>query len=116
MSVIYLVANNQSNIEKGKPVYEKSVVVGNGETSDPIIAPDESGPVEYWQIGIVTGGNTGRFEFTLSPRADVIAGNALWRSSDAGNVSTDSTDSLTPVQGVRAVSVSGPITIEVVAI
>jgi len=112
----YLIANDQSNSEKGIPIFEGSYTVASGETSDPILLSDGEGPGSYWQIALIPGGNNGRFELTLSPRATVKSGGGNWIPWDAGNVSTSTSDSLTPVQAVRIVSVSGEITGEVMVI
>lgn len=116
MPVIELKANSQSNVDKGLPVFDLSVSVLSGVTSDPVILPDSEGARDYWQLSLITGGNTGRFEYSLSPRADIIAGLGNWHSWDAGEVSVDTDDSLTPVQAVRVVSTSGAITGEILVL
>jgi len=63
---------------------------------------------------IMAGGGTGKFQFTASPQADVAAGIATWTDWPKGNVSGTDYDTLNgPVTGLRGVSITGEITIEV---
>ena len=113
MSVIYLELNTQKNVNKGLPVYEKSVTVGAGETSGPIMLEDGAGHRDYWQVAIIPNGGNGRLEFSFSPRETIKTGGGNWVSWGAGNVSSNTSNSLTPVAAVRVVSVVGSITLEV---
>ena len=64
---------------------------------------------------IPSGGATGRIEATLSPKEEIEAGTAVWENWASGNVTSITTDGLTfPVTGLRGVSQTGTIDIEVV--
>ncbi len=113
MSVKYLESNTQTNKIKGEPIWDYSESVAAGQTTNAILLPDNAGPPERWIVGLFISSGNGRIEYTISPRANVIAGSANWRAWDNGNVSSSSDDVLAPVQAIRAVNVSGTIVLEV---
>lgn len=118
MAVIYLTKNNQSEAYGAGYIWEKKVAVASGETSDPIMLPDEAGAREYWQLSLLPAAGTGRFEYSLSSRETIKAApsSANWQAWDSGNVAILTDDSLTPVQAVRVVSVSGAVTGEIMVL
>jgi hypothetical protein len=64
---------------------------------------------------VITSGNTGKFQFSTSPKSDLEADTATWQDWAKGNVTATTSDALTsPVTAVRGVSVTGEIKIEVV--
>ena len=64
---------------------------------------------------LVAGSNTGKFEFSTSSKAKLIAGTAIWQAWAKGtSTGTVSDVLLGPVTGLRGVSVSGAVSIEVV--
>lgn len=114
--MIELAANGQTNRENGLPVYELSIEVPSGKTSEAIILPDSEGPRDYWQLALIPSESSGKFQFSLSPRATIKAGEGNWIDWDSGVVTEPATDSLTPVQAVRVVSTSGAVTGEVLVL
>ena len=95
--------------------FEYSETIASGETGDDIrIFPlGLDGPRITCRI--IAGANTGKFQFTCSPDANVIAGTAVWTDWPKGVVTgTDYDTLLGPVTGLRGVSSAGEIKIEVV--
>lgn len=112
----YLSSSDQSSKHTpGEAVFEYTETIESGKTGDAIMAPDYAGKLRDWVVGIIPSG-TARIEYTLSTRSQVDAGAAVWRAWDAGDVTVNTDDLLGPVQAVRGVSVSGDVTIEVVAV
>jgi hypothetical protein len=98
-----------------KEGYEYTETIADGATGDDIrIFPlGLDGPRVTCRI--IAGANTGKFQFTTSPDANVIAGTATWSDWPRGVVTGTVWDALTSqVTGLRGVSVSGEIKIEVV--
>ena len=87
--------------------------VATGQTGAPVYTNDAVGPVS---VGLVpAGGASGKVQYTLSPAAAVAGATATWRDWPSGVVTETTDDVLTgPVTAVRAVSVSGNVTLEVV--
>ena len=94
--------------------YHYTAVITTGATGDDLKIPVlEAG--RQVTCTIIAGANTGRFETTTSPDAAVAAGTATWFPWSLGTQTGTVADAITsPVTGVRGVSVSGEITIEVV--
>lgn len=64
---------------------------------------------------IIAGAGTGKFQFTTSSDVDVLAETAVWSDWPKGTVTgTDWDALLSQVTGLRGVSVSGEIKIEIV--
>ncbi len=91
-----------------------SETIGDGETGHDIHIPAlPDGKV----IGcrLMAGAGTGKFQDTMSSDADVVAGTAVWNDWYIGNQTGTASEWLRPnVTGIRGVSVSGEIKIEVV--
>lgn len=113
--MIHLTANAQSNPHTGKAVWEANKTITSDDET--FLMPDESGTAEYWTLSIYPiGSGSGKWQYTRSPRSEVIAGTAKWQDWDNGVVSAYSDDSLFPVQAVKLVHASGIIRGEVLVI
>lgn len=95
--------------------YEYAETIANGQDGDSIrIFPMGPGNARV-TCRIIAGANTGKFQFTTSLDADIIADTAVWSDWAKSVVSgTDWDVLLSQVTGLRGVSVSGEIKIEVV--
>jgi len=65
---------------------------------------------------LIAGAGTGKFQFTTSPDAEVVAGTAVWQDWSKG-VSTGTVVDVivAPITALRGVSIVGEMTIEAVA-
>lgn len=80
-----------------------SLIVNTGDTKGKITCT------------IIAGANTGKFQFTTSPDADIVAETATWQDWVKGDTTGTDYDVLDgPVTGLRGVSVSGEIVVEIV--
>lgn len=74
--------------------------------------------VQIWRqitVRLIAGANTGKIQTTTSSDAAVAAGTATWADWDYGTSTGTVTDVITgPVTGIRGVSVSGEVSIEIV--
>jgi len=96
------------------PGYEYSAQILDGVTGPSIIVPPTGSEGARVTCTIIPGASTGKFQFTTSPDADVLADTAIWQDWPNGNTTSTFSDSLlAPVTAVRGVSVSGNIDIEV---
>lgn len=95
--------------------YEYEETIASGQNGDSIrIFPMGPGNARI-TCRIIAGANTGKFQFTTSPDADVIADTAVWSDWAKGTVTgTDWDVLLAQVTGLRGVSVSGEVKIEVI--
>lgn len=95
--------------------YEYAETIASGENGDTIrIFPLGPGNAQV-TCRVIAGANTGKFQFTTSPDANVIAGSAVWSDWAHGTVTgTDWDVLLSQVTALRGVSVSGEVKIEVV--
>jgi hypothetical protein len=94
------------------PGYEYSEVIADGETGKIIHLVD----LVYSAVTctLISGANTGKFQSTTSPDADVIADTAEWTDWHIGSYSGSISDAVAaPITGLRGVSISGEIKIEV---
>jgi len=97
-----------------QPGYEYTAEILDGVTGPSIIIPPMGSEGARVTCTIITTGNSGKFQFTTSPDADVAADTATWQDWPGGNKTSTFSDSLlAPVTAVRGVSVSGAIDIEV---
>lgn len=61
-------------------------------------------------------GATARVEVTLAPRAEVVAGTAVWRRWSRGDVTEEASDSVvSPLTALRCVAIGGAVVFEVSA-
>lgn len=99
-------------LEKG---YHYEEVITTGATGSDVKIPaitNEKGVT----CTLIAGANTGYFEVTTSTDAKVAAGAAVWQTWYQGSQTGTISDVLVgPVTGIRGVSSSGEITIEIVA-
>lgn len=88
--------------------------IADGETGNDIhIPPLPEGKVTAARV--IAGTGTGKIQDTMSSDEDVLAGTAVWEDWYIGDQTGTSSEWLRPnVTGVRGVSVSGEITIQVV--
>jgi hypothetical protein len=107
MAIIYMTANAQTNKEKGSAVYEASGTIT--ANTDAIMLPDETGKTDNWNLALseFVGGASARFEYSNSPRSQVLAGGGSWNPWDNGNVTSYSDDSLHPPTAVRVILEAG---------
>jgi len=94
--------------------FEYYETIADTATGDSIkISPMPAGT--HITCTVVPGAGTGKFQTTTSSAADIIAGSATWVDWAEGNVTATTSDVITgPVTGIRGVSISGEINIEVV--
>lgn len=95
--------------------YEYSETIADGATGDTVLIPPFGGKKSAITCRIIAGSNTGKFQFTTSSDSAVAAGTATWTDWPKGAVTGTDYDVLDgPVTGLRGVSSSGEITIEIV--
>jgi len=92
--------------------YHHAETVADGATSDPVLMPSIQNHDPYAKPVTLyispAGGGSARIETTLSTRALVEAGAAVWFAWSAGSVSVPTSQLLQgPVTALRCVSVSG---------
>jgi len=93
---------------------EQTETIADGENGEPIYVhpTNASGQIT---CTVIPGGNTGKIQITTSPKSAIVADTATWQDWAEGNVTATTSDVITgPVTGIRGVSVSGAITIEIV--
>jgi hypothetical protein len=97
------------------PGYEYEETISDGSTGDTVKIPPIH-PDSRISCTVIAGVGTGKIQYTTSIDAKVIAGTAVWQDWPLGEVTgTDSDSLVSPITGLRGVSISGDITIEVVA-
>lgn len=95
--------------------YAYSETIADGANGDTILIPSEAVLKSKITCRLIGGTNTGKFQFTTSPDDDVLAGTETWSDWPIGLVTGTDWDVLEgPVTGLRGVSSSGEITIEIV--
>lgn len=95
--------------------YYHKETVADGQTGDDVhVKPIGRGGARITCL-IMPGSGSGKFQFSTSPDAEVVAGTAIWHDWDLGVVTDTAWDALiSAVTGLRGVSVSGEIVIEIV--
>jgi len=92
--------------------YEETI--GNGLTGADVIIP-ASPQVKKITCTIIAGANTGKFQFSTSSNSKIVAGTAVWQDWFNSTTTGTYTDVASgPITGIRGVSVSGEVSIEVV--
>lgn len=88
--------------------------IADGENGDSYIIP--TGEINSRiTCTLIAGANTGKFQITTSPDADIVDESAVWQDWVKGNTTGTAHDVLIgPITGLRGVSVSGEIIIEIV--
>lgn len=93
--------------------YHKEVIADGQVGNDIHIKPIGQGGAQITCV-VHAGANTGKFQFTASPDADVAAGTAVWLDWPKGVITGAGYDAVTsPITGLRGVSVAGEIQIEI---
>jgi len=94
--------------------YEYSETIADGATGDSLIVTPISAKNNRITCCVIAGAGSGKIQTTISSDAKITAGTATWIDWYKGNVSgTDCDVIIGPVSGIRGVSVSGEIKIEV---
>lgn len=94
--------------------FEYTETIADGANGDSVLLPGIA-DAERVTCTIIAGANTGKFQFTTSSDAAVLAGTCTWIDWPKGTVTGTEYDLLLgPVTAVRGVSVSGEINIEIV--
>lgn len=97
------------------PGYHYSATIADGKTGDDVHIYAMGLDGSRVTCTMIAGGNTGSFQYTTSSDARVIAGTAVWQTWPEGVVTGTQSDALTSqVTGLRGVSASGEIKIEIV--
>ena len=110
------IARNSKFLDDGNPAgWTYSEIIADGEIGDSIrIRPSRKGTYNI-TCTLIAGTNIGKFQATTSSDAEVEAGTATWVDWVKGDISGVVTDVITsPVTGIRGVSVSGEVKIEIV--
>ena len=94
--------------------YQYTETIPDGATGDTVkIPPVIAG--KNITCRLICGANTGKVQTTTSVDSAVAAGTATWVDWALGDVTLTKTDATTgPITGIRGVSVSGEVTLEVV--
>ena len=94
--------------------YAYTETIADGENGNSILIPN-FGDQKVISCTLIGGANTGKFQFTTSLDSAIIDGDEVWQDWPIGDSTGTVSDSLvSPVTGLRGVSVSGEITIEAV--
>jgi len=102
----------RDGITKG---YFYSETIATGATGSNVKIPPMGMDGTYITCTIHAGANTGKFQFTTSSDAAVLADTATWIDWPKGVVTGTNYDALTSqVTGLRGVSAAGEVTIEIV--
>lgn len=111
-----LIPRNGRLLSEGNPAgWIYSEIIADGEISDPIkIKPNGKG-ISNISCTLIAGANIGKFQITTSSDADVKAGTAIWQDWVKGDSTGIVSDVLVgQITGIRGVSVSGEVKIEIV--
>jgi hypothetical protein len=93
--------------------FEYSETIADDTNGDTILFPKLS-ESRIVTCNMIAGTNTGKFQYTVSSDAKVAAGTCTWIDWPKGTVTGTHTDALlAPITGLRGVSVSGEVNIEV---
>ena len=93
--------------------FEYTETIASGANGNTILIPEIDN--NLITCTIIAGANIGKFQFSTSLDASVIAGTCTWQDWPDGSVTgTNSSVISGPITGLRGVSVSGEIVIEVI--
>lgn len=100
------------NTRQGRVVGEVyTATVGDTEYTDALKIPPGFLPT----LTVIPGANTGKFQHTSSPDADVTGGTATWIDWNSGDVTENTSDAiLSQVTAVRGYASGGNVDFEVV--
>ena len=94
--------------------YHYTATIADGENGATVAIPSFD-PWRPVTVTIVAGANTGKVQVTTSSEAAVTGATCTWADWDNGDSTGTTTDVIVgPVTGIRGVSVSGEVTIEIV--
>jgi len=94
--------------------FEYTETIADGANGNTVLIPGISGR-DNITCSLIAGANTGKFQFTTSPDANISAGTETWQDWPLGaKTGTISDLLLGPVMTIRGVSISGEVKIEVV--
>jgi len=94
--------------------YQYSEAIGTGATGNNLIIPPIA-PGKSISIALIAGASTGKFQVSTSSDAAITAGTATWSDLTLSAATGTVRDEITaPITGLRGVSTSGAIVIEVV--
>jgi len=93
---------------------QHSETIATGTNGNSIIVSPIGNQSGYVGVKVIPSGNTGKIQSTMSSLAKINAGTAIWTDWAEGNVTATTEDAVTGITGLRGVSVSGAIDIEVV--
>ena len=113
MALQYLTVSPESNQSKGEVVLESVQELDAAANGNTILAADQIGRMKTILLSLIVTAGSGKIQYTISNRADVIAGNEVWYDWNAGVVIANTTDVLFFVSAVRVVNVTGTTKIEV---
>lgn len=95
--------------------YAYSETIASGVNGNTIIIPPKENKEDNITCRIIAGAGTGKFQFTTSKDSAVLAGTETWTDWPKGAVTGTDYDIVNgPITGLRGVSTSGEIVIEVV--
>lgn len=110
------IARNSDFLNDGNPAgWTYSEVIADGEIGDVVrVKPSRKGTYNI-SCTLIAGANIGKFQVTTSSDASVADDTAIWQDWVKGDVSGVVTDVIVgPITGIRGVSVSGEVKIEIV--
>jgi len=88
--------------------------IADGATGDNVFVPPLPDGKNLTAT-VVPGAGSGNIQTTTSSKADIIAGTATWIDWAEGSVAVDTADVIVgSITGIRGVSVSGEIKIEII--
>lgn len=94
--------------------FQYQETIADGATGDDVIIPPLIAGKKI-SCRVICGAGTGKIQVTLSLDSAVVAGTAIWEDWESGNVTgTQSDVAKGPITGIRGVSISGEIVLEVI--
>jgi hypothetical protein len=89
--------------------------IADGETGESVYVHPINNNSGLISCTLISNGNTGKIQTSTSTLSAITAGSATWVDWSEGDVTTTTIDVISgPVTGIRGVSVSGEISIEIV--
>lgn len=103
MSVRLFTESSLTSYPAGSIVWEGSLSV-NG---DVLVFPAGAGKISQCLLFLQVSSGSAKLQLTISPRENVIAGNAKWQDWDGGAVAVSTPDIVGGVTAIKLVIVSG---------
>lgn len=99
----------------GRRSLEYTEDIADGENGESLYVHPINSPSGQITCSVISSGNTGKIQTTTSLKSEIEAGTANWSNWEEGDVTSTTTDVINgTVTGIRGVSVSGAISIEIV--